>query len=86
MPDDVRTIPVTFQLDPDIASALDDPATRARVERLVSRMVRPANPDRLFEAIRALKADAHAKGLTDEIIDEELAAYNAERRDTPPAA
>jgi len=86
MPDDTRTVPVIFQLDADTASALDDPATRARVERLVSRLVRPANPNRLFEAIRALKADAHANGLTDEIVDEELAAYNAERRGTPSAA
>lgn len=86
MPDDARTVPVTFQLDPDTATALEDPATRARVERLVARMVRPASSERLFDAIRALKAEAHRNGLTDEIVDEELAAYNAERRDPPSAA
>ena len=34
MPD---TVPVTLQLDPETATALDDPATRARVERLITR-------------------------------------------------
>ena len=29
MPDDARTVPVTFQLDPETATALEDPATRA---------------------------------------------------------
>jgi hypothetical protein len=36
--------------------------------------------DPLIRAIAGLKAQAHAAGLTDEIIDEELAAYNAERQ------
>jgi hypothetical protein len=31
-------------------------------------------------AIERLKADAQARGLTDELVDEELDAYNAERR------
>jgi hypothetical protein len=86
MPDDTRTVPVTFQLDPETATALNDPATRARVEHLVARMVRPASTQRLFDAIRAAKEEAHRNGLTDEIIDEELATYNAERRGTPPAS
>ncbi len=86
MPDDTRTVPVTFQLDPQTATALADPATRARVEHLVARLVRPASTQRLFDAIRAAKEEAHRNGLTDEIIDEELAAYNAERRGTPPAS
>ena len=50
------------------------------VGRIVSRMLQPASTERLMDAIARLKADAHARGLTDEIIDEELAAYNAERR------
>lgn len=81
MPDDTRTVPVTFQLDPETATALDDPATRARVERIIRRTAQSASVDRLFDAIRALKEDAHNKGLTDEIVDEELAAYNAEHRE-----
>ena len=34
----------------------------------------------------ALAAEAERRGLTDEILEEELAAYNAERRDMPPGA
>jgi hypothetical protein len=33
----------------------------------------------------AIPVEASARGLTDEILDEELAAHNAERRDHPPA-
>ncbi len=86
MPDDTRTVPVTLDLDPEIAIALEDPATRARVERLIRRTVKPASVERLFEAMDALSAEARRRGLTDEILEEELAAYNAERRDPPPAA
>ena len=77
MPD---TIPVTFDLDPETAAALQDPATRARVERLIERTARPATIDRLFEVMDAMSAEAERRGLTDEILDAELAAYNAERR------
>ena len=77
MPD---TIPVTFDLDPETAAALQDPATRARVERLIERTARPATIDRLFEVMDAMSAEAERRGLTDELLDEELAAYNAERR------
>ena len=83
MPD---TVPVIFEVGPETAAALEDPAVRARVERLIERTARPDRAERLFETIRASKVEAHRRGLTDEIIDEELAAYNAERREAPPAA
>ena len=88
MPDDTRTVPVTFQVDPETATALADPGTRARIERLIRRTARPpaAAIERLFAAMDALSAEAQRRGLTDEILDEELAAYNAERRERPPAA
>lgn len=82
MPD---TVPVTIEVEPDIAAALADPATRARAGRLVSRMLRPASVDRLFEVMDAISAEAERRGLTDEILEEELAAYNAERRERPSA-
>ncbi len=82
MPD---TVPVTFDLDPATAAALVDPATRARVERLIQRTVKPASIERLFSAMDALSDEARRRGLTDEILEAELAAYNAERRDRPPA-
>lgn len=83
MPDDARTVPVTLQLDPETASALADPATRARVERLTRHTARPSagSVDRLFVAVDALSDDAERRGLTDEILDAELAAYDAEHRE-----
>jgi hypothetical protein len=84
MPD---TVPVTIEVEPDIAAALADPAMRARLERLVRRTLRPVGGvERLFEAMDALSDEARRRGLTDEILEEELAAYNAERRDRPSPA
>jgi hypothetical protein len=83
MPD---TVPVTIEVEPSAAAALDDPATRARIERLVSRVLRPPSIERLSEAMDALADEARRRGLTDEILEAELAAYNAEHRDRPPAA
>jgi hypothetical protein len=84
MPD---TVPVTIEVEPDIAAALADPAMRARLERLVRRTLRPAGGvERLFEAMDALSDEARRRGLTDEILEEELAAYNAERRERPSPA
>jgi len=85
MPDDTRTVPVTLDLDPETAAALGDPVTRARIERLIRRTVQPASIERLFAVMDAIGAEAERRGLTDEILDEELAAYNAERRERPPA-
>ena len=51
--------------------------------RLVGRVLqrqRREHVEKLFTAIEELGADAEAKGPTDEIVDEELAAYNGERR------
>lgn len=83
MPD---TIPVTIEVEPDIAVALGDPATRARLERLIRRTLRPAGVAVLFEAMDALSEDARRRGLTDEIVQAELDAHNAERRDLPASA
>ena len=84
MPD---TVPVTIEVEPDAAAALADPVTRARLERLVRRTLRPTGGvDRLFAAMDALSDEAHRRGLTDEILEAELSAYNAERRDRPPIA
>jgi len=82
MPD---TVPVTIEVEPEIAAALGDPQTRARLERLIRRTLRPAGVDELFAAMDALSDYARRRGLTDDILQAELAAYNAERRD-PPAA
>ncbi len=82
MPD---TVPVTIDVEPQAAAALDDPATRARIGHLVSRTLHQENVERLVAAMAALAAEAERRGLTDEILEEELAAYNAERRERPTA-
>ena len=86
MPDDARTVPVTLDIDADVAPALDNALTRSMAGRLVSRMLEPASVDRLFEVMDAISADARELGLTDEILEAELDAYNAERRERPPGA
>ncbi len=82
MPD---TIPVTIDLEPAAAAVLGNDAKRAWVGRIVSRMLQPASIERLIEVMDAISAEAARRGLTDEILEAELAAYNAERRDRPPA-
>ena len=82
MPD---TVAVTIEVEAAAAAALDDPATRARIGRLVSRALRPASVERLFAVMDAISDEARSRGLTDEILEEELAAHNAEHRDRPPA-
>ncbi|WP_043367383.1 hypothetical protein [Belnapia sp. F-4-1] len=83
MPD---TVPVTIEVEPGAAAALGDPRTRAAMGRLVSRVLNPRpDPSELAQAITAAKAEGRAAGLTDTDIDAELAAYNAERRDSPSA-
>ena len=61
---------------------LRDQSRVRAVGRLVSNLLRPSSPetDPLAAVIAEIKAEARAAGLTDEAIDAELAAYNAERR------
>lgn len=80
-----NTVDVTIPVEPEVAAALADVRNREAVGRLVSRVLRPRpGPSPLAQAIAEMKADARATGLTDADIDEELAAYNAERRDVYP--
>ena len=65
------TVPVIFDLDSETAAALDDPATRTRVERLIRRAARPLRPaegtgvEQLFTAMDALSDEGRRRGLTD---------------------
>lgn len=83
---DTHTVDVPIPVDAGLAPALGDAATRALAGRLVSRMLQPASRERLVEVMDAISAEAEQRGLTDEILETELAAYNAERRDTPRPA
>ena len=80
------TVPVTIEVEPAAAAVLGDQAKRAWVGRIVSRMLQPASVDRLFEVMDAISAEARRRGLTNEMLEAELAAYNAERRDRSPSA
>ncbi len=77
------TVDVVITVDARAAGELRDARTRDAVGRLVSRVLqrqRESNVKRLFAAIEELAADAEAKGLTDTILEHELAVHNAERR------
>lgn len=75
-----ETVDVTIPVAPDAALALDRPGVRASMGQLLSSILTSQPGDALLHAMLALKTDAAARGLTQQIIDEELAAYNAERR------
>ena len=79
-----NTVPVTFEVEPDVAAALGDPRTRAAMGRLLSRVLSPRpGPTELAQAITDAKAEARAAGLTDADIEAELEAHNAEGRGNP---
>jgi hypothetical protein len=79
MPDST-TVDVAIPIDAAVAPALLDGAKRMLAGRLISRMFQPASVERLFDVMDAVGAEAERRGLTDEALDAELAAYNAERR------
>ena len=76
------TVDVTIPVEADVAAALrGDPERRAAVGRLVSMVVHPPQgADPLLHAMRELSADAKARGLKPELLQEELAAHKAGRR------
>jgi hypothetical protein len=71
-------IPVT----PEVAGMLRDQDIARSVGRLVSAILRPSSPERdpLATMIAEIKSAARAGGLTDDEIDAELDAHNAEHR------
>jgi uncharacterized membrane-anchored protein YjiN (DUF445 family) len=72
---------IEIPVEAETAAALSDARRREAVGRLVDRMVRPTRDDDPLAAIlEATARQAREEGLTDEQIDAELAAYNAERR------
>lgn len=75
-------IVVGIPVSPEAANMLRDQSRVRAVGRLVSNILRPSSPetDPLAAVIAEIKAEAHADGLTDDAIDAELAAYNAEGR------
>lgn len=76
-----RIVRIEIPVDEAAAAALSDAGRRERVGRLVSQIARLyEGPDPLAAVLERTSAAAQASGLTDDEIDAELAAYNAERR------
>jgi len=74
-------VKVEIEVTPRAAAALKDPRRRKRIGEVVSRLVDPArSDDPLVAVLRETQQAWRAAGLTDEDVDRELAAYNAERR------
>ncbi len=78
----VDTVLIQIPVTRAAAAALSEESRRERIGKLVSNLLRPETPesDPLAALISTIKAEARADGLTDDEIDAELAAYNAERR------
>jgi hypothetical protein len=78
--DDV--VMVEIPVSREAAAALSDPKKRSRVGELVSGLVTPrsAEEDPLMALFAEITRKARAAGLTDEDVEAELTAYNAERR------
>jgi hypothetical protein len=76
-----KTVTVEIKVDEAAADALKDADRRARIGRLVSQVARLyQGPDPLAAVLARASLAAQGAGLTDQEIDAELAAYNAERR------
>lgn len=74
-------VEVGIPVEADAAAVLGDARARKAIGRVVSRMLRPSeDADPLLAAMERLTAEAARRGLTQAVLDEELAAYNAERR------
>ena len=73
---------VEIPLTPEAAQALGGPERRERIGRLVSSILHPQSPgdDPLAGIFASIKRAARVGGLTDEEVEAELAAYNAEHR------
>lgn len=77
-------VKIEIEVTPEAASLLRDTERRRRAGELLSRIVingGAEEDDPLLRLFDEIAADWKAAGLTDKDLEEELAAYNAERRD-----
>lgn len=74
------TVMVEIPVDEETAAALADPRRRRAIGEAVKLMVRSrTGADPLAALLEQTRREAAEAGLTDEVIDEELAAWKAER-------
>ncbi len=71
---------IEVPVEKSTAIALSDNRRLAAIGRLVDRLVQPGNDDLLTALFERTSNEARRGGLTDEEIEVELDAYNAERR------
>jgi hypothetical protein len=77
-----KTVEVSIPVEAEAAAALADERNREAVGRLISRVLRrDTGPTPLARAIAEMKVSARKTDLTYGDIDDEIAVYNAERRD-----
>ena len=75
------TVDIPIPVDAETARMLENPARREAAGRFLSSLMNTRHfGDLLAEAIADLKREAHANGLTDEMVDAELEAWRAERQ------
>ena len=68
------TVDVGIPIGADVAAAMMAGPKRAGIGRMVSEMLRPRPyPDRMIEVFERVSAEAARNGLTQKLIDEELA-------------
>ena len=72
---------IEIEVEADTAAALADDRRRAAVGRMIDRMVRPGESDTLLVLLETIAEQAHEAGFSDQDLEAELVAYNAERRD-----
>jgi hypothetical protein len=76
----MSTVMIEIPVDEETAAALTDPHRRQAAGELVKLMVRPtAGNDPLATLLETTRREAEAVGLTEQDIDEELAAWKGER-------
>jgi hypothetical protein len=80
---EIMTVDITIPLDDAAARALQaDPIKRQALGRLISHWLQPeGQADILLDAMDRLSIHSETGGLTEIILNEELAAYSRERRD-----
>jgi len=75
-------VDISIPVEAEAAKALGDARKREAIGRVISRILKPSKDENpLLAAMERLSADAERRGLTQQILDDELAAYNAERRE-----
>lgn len=77
-----KLVKIEIPVSPSVADRLKSEEARRNIGALVTTLIEAGAKDRdaLASLIRTIKDEAQKAGATDELIDQELAAYNAERR------